>query len=307
MKVWLFTLLLLFSLPGNATTTVASEESKDSRDLIFEKVLKENEDSIVFGPANVTLGEVGLITIKYGQAFIPPNVAQKALIAIGEDGKKVEGILGLVLPGLPGDVAPTDAWGFVALFFKELGFVRDADAKSWNTGKMLEALRENTKLRNEERRKQGAAEYDLVGWIEEPRYDETNHRLLWAVSMQEKGKPESATALFNAIALGRKGLIAFTFDTESSKLEARRHIATDMLNSIKFQQGKRYEDFAEGTDLVAEIGLAALVGGVAAKKFGLFGVIAVLLAKWGKVAALAVSGLVVLLFRKKKAAKQVST
>ena len=93
----------------------------------------------------------------------------------------------------------------------------------------------------------------------------------------------------------------FTFITQQNKLDTRKSIAFDMLNGIEFGKGKRYADFAEGTDRVAEIGLAALVGGVMAKKLGLFATLALLLAKCGKVAAMAIGGMAVFKWRKKKA------
>ncbi|MBK7846575.1 MAG: DUF2167 domain-containing protein [Zoogloea sp.] len=54
---------------------------------------------------------------------------------------------------------------------------------------------------------------------------------------------------------------------------------------------ERYADFNERTDKVAEYGLAALVGGIAAKKLGLLATLGVFLAKFWKIGALALVGL----------------
>lgn len=82
-----------------------------------------------------------------------------------------------------------------------------------------------------------------------------------------------------------------------------------MLDNLKYVEGKRYADFNSSTDKVAEYGLAALVAGVAAKKLGLFAVIAAFLAKFAKVgilAAAALGGGLWKRFRGKKADQQQS-
>lgn len=308
-KSWFSALLLSVALVANSTAGVTDgKPPKDEKEALVERILKENDKGIVYGPADLKLGDVASMSIKRGQAFLPPQLAMQLFKALGEDGKRFEGMLGLILPGLPGDEAPTDDWGFVGIFYNAMGFVRDADAKSWETAKLLDNLRKNVETRNEELRKRGEPERELLGWVETPKYDESSHRLLWATSVQQKGKPDSAIATYNAVALGRYGLISFTFGTAADKLVERKSVAADLLNGIHFNKDKRYEDFAEGTDLVAEIGLAALVGGIAAKKLGLFAMLAILLAKWGKVAALAAGGgLVWSKFRKKKQPAQTPT
>lgn len=70
-------------------------------------------------------------------------------------------------------------------------------------------------------------------------------------------------------------------------------MAQQLLADIEFNQGERYADYNAATDKVAEYGLAALVGGVAAKKLGLLAVIGAFLAKAGKfliIGAVAVGG-----------------
>lgn len=47
--------------------------------------------------------------------------------------------------------------------------------------------------------------------------------------------------------------------------------------------GKRYEDFSATTDRIAEYGLAALIGGIAVKKLGLFALLAATVLKFAKV------------------------
>ena len=64
-----------------------------------------------------------------------------------------------------------------------------------------------------------------------------------------------------------------------------------MLSALNFSEGKRYADFNESTDHVAEYGLAALVLGVGAKKLGLLAMAGVFLAKFAKLGFLALLGI----------------
>lgn len=287
----------LIACQGSALADPASDRA--ALEAKVAALIKESESRFVYGPANVDLGVQGMMSLQRGQAFMPPDIAQKIFVAGG--GKAVPDLLGVVIPGLPGDEVPTDDWGMVAVFFRPLGFVRDDDANGWDHGKLLDGQRKGIEERNTEAREKGLPEKELTGWVEAPRYDYAGHRLLWATSTQEKGKPDTAFALYGAAALGREGVMIFAFGTEASKLNERKALANDLLSGIQFKEGKRYQDYAEGTDKVAEIGLAALVGGVAAKKLGLFAALAVFLAKWGKLAALGAGGLAYFKFRKKKA------
>jgi uncharacterized membrane-anchored protein len=79
--------------------------------------------------------------------------------------------------------------------------------------------------------------------------------------------------------------------TELAKIDAERPFAHQLLASLQYHDGKRYGDFNSATDHVAEFGLAALVGGVAAKKLGLFAVLFAFLAKFAKVIGIAVIGI----------------
>jgi uncharacterized membrane-anchored protein len=78
--------------------------------------------------------------------------------------------------------------------------------------------------------------------------------------------------------------------------------AHELLNSLSYNPGKSYEDFNAATDHIAAYGIAALVGGVVAKKLGLFALLGVFVVKFAKligVAALAVGGGIWNFFRRR--------
>lgn len=86
------------------------------------------------------------------------------------------------------------------------------------------------------------------------------------------------------------GYISLNLITARDHVDADKPAVQKLLANLDFQDGKHCTDFNEKTDKVAEYGLAALVGGIAAKKLGLFAVIAAFFAKFAKVAILAVAG-----------------
>jgi uncharacterized membrane-anchored protein len=60
-------------------------------------------------------------------------------------------------------------------------------------------------------------------------------------------------------------------------------VAQELLADLSYNPGKRYEDFSATTDRIAEYGLAALIGGIAVKKLGLFALLAATVLKFAKV------------------------
>ena len=80
--------------------------------------------------------------------------------------------------------------------------------------------------------------------------------------------------------------------TDETHVASDKAHAATLLQALQFKEGKRYEDFNASTDKVAEYGLAALVGGIAAKKLGMFALAAGFFAKFAKVIALGAVGVV---------------
>src|SRR5438876_1031588 len=140
------------------------------------------------------------------------------------------------------------------------------------------------------------------------KYDAGTHRLVWSLESKEKGAPARGEQAgdrgvnYNTYALGRDGYISMNLVTALKKIDAERPVANQLLAALQYNGGKRYTDFDSATDHVAEFGLAALIGGVAAKKLGLFALAFAFLAKFAKVigiAALAGGAVAVKFFRRK--------
>ena len=78
--------------------------------------------------------------------------------------------------------------------------------------------------------------------------------------------------------------------TDIQNVERLKPVAANLISALKFDSGKSYGDFVEGTDKVAEYGLAALVAGVAAKKLGFFALMAAFGLKFAKVILISLVG-----------------
>lgn len=235
------------------------------------------------GPAELALADQAVLKLPQGYLFIPAKEANLMLQAMGNRAK--EGLQGMILPTEGGDTN----W-FVVVAFHAAGFIKDDDAKDWNADELLSSIRSGTEEANLDWRQRGIPEMEVVGWVEKPHYDAATHRLVWSIAARDKGQSDSVDngINYNTLALGREGFISMNLVTNLKHVEAQKPMAQTLLAALDYQPGKRYADFNANTDKVAEFGLTALVAGVAAKKLGLFAVIAAFLVKFGKIIGVAV-------------------
>jgi len=238
----------------------------------------------VAGPAQIKLLDQATLTIRPDQVFIPAAEANRVMSALGNSSSPSR--YGLVVS--KNDNAP---WMVDVDWTKE-GYVRDGDAKDWQPDQLLENLKEGTEQDNPARIARGLPALDVTGWVEKPTYDQRAHRLVWSLALRDRGAPanEPETINYNTYALGREGYFSLDLITGSDTINSDKLVARELLGSLNYFPGKRYEDFSSSTDKVAAYGLAALVGVVAVKKLGLIGLIGVFLLKIWKLAAIAIAG-----------------
>jgi uncharacterized membrane-anchored protein len=237
------------------------------------------------GPQDVKLVDQALLKLPAGLVYIPPAEAGRLLTAMGN--RAGDNLLGLVLS------PERESNWFVVMRFVKSGYIKDDDAKVWKVDELLDNIKNGTEQMNKERRSRGIAEVEVLGWVEAPKYDGASHRLVWSLQSREKSAPAAAERgiNYNTYALGRDGYISMNLVTELNRIDAERPFAHQLLASLQYNDGKRYADFNSATDHVAEFGLAALVGGVAAKKLGLFALMFAFFAKFAKVIGVAAIGI----------------
>jgi uncharacterized membrane-anchored protein len=196
-----------------------------------------------------------------------------------------------------GFVAPADKDWFVVFEFDAVGYVRDDEKSSLNADAMLKAIQQGNEASNKERRRRGWPAMTILGWEQEPRYNEVTHNLEWAIKAESEGK---VVVNHNTRMLGRGGVMRVTLVADPTMLTSILPEYRNVLSGYRFREGHGYGEFRPG-DKIAKYGLTALVAGGAAAvavKTGVF--------KWvwkGLVlGALALAGLVKKLFSTKKAA-----
>jgi uncharacterized membrane-anchored protein len=249
--------------------------------------LEEARKAAQPGPAELGLGDQAKLNLPQGFVYVPPQPGGRLMRAMGNS--VGNGFEGLVVPLLK-----DGSFSFYDVKYEASGYVKDDDAKSWDADDLIKRIREATTAGNEERRRQGVAGLEVTGWIEPPRYQADTHQLVWSIGLRQIGAPADSSTLLNyrTLVLGREGYVAMTLVTDEAHIDALRPVTATLLDALEFNPGKRYADFNSGTDHVAEIGLAALVAGVAAKKLGLLALGAAFLVKFAKVIGVAVIGAV---------------
>lgn len=279
MRIALAALLVSLS-PGAAW----AQDTQAAAEAEWKAALAAAQKAHVAGPSEVKLVDQATFKLPKGFIFVPAAEGKRLLVAMGN--RVSNNVLGVVFPA-------SDARWFVVMQFHKSGYIKDDEAANWKTDELLKGLKAGTEQSNADRRKRGMPEVEVVGWVEAPAYDAATHRLVWSLSSREKNEPAGAERgiNYNTYALGREGYISMNLVTGMNTIEAEKPIARTLLAALEYNDGKRYGDFNAATDRVAEYGLAALIGGAAAKKLGLFALIGAFLAKFGKVIGIVVIAL----------------
>lgn len=269
----LMLLLMVFPLLGQETY----EGELQQAILAAEKVM-------ITGPKTIEIFDQATLELPAKFVFIPNPEASNIMRAMGNS--VGEGFNGLIMP------ESADTWWFITVNYDNAGYIKDDDAKSWDTEEMLQNMKENAEHVNEERAKRHIPEVDVAGWVQTPMYYDDSHEVIWSVATKAKGVPDDQAqgVNYNTLVLGRQGYISLNLITALSSVETLKPTSKTLIDKLHFIDGKKYSDVNLATDKIAEYGLAALITGVAAKKLGLIALIAAFLAKFGKVIAVTLFG-----------------
>lgn len=255
-------------------------EARKEADL---KAAIEAADKVaIIGSKDVPLAGQAILHLPANYYFVPQPEAGQFSHALGNaESSRLVGLVG----------APDGGW-LVYITYLDDGHVNDDDAKTWRADDMLESLKEGTEAGNSERLSRGFNAIEVAGWIEPPTYDAGSHHLVWSALVKNKNDDSGiGSANYNTYALGRDGHFELDLVTNADKVETFKANAKELLAALEFDKGHRYSDFDPNTDRLAAYGLAALVGGVAAKKLGLIALAGAFLLKFAKLIGIAVIGL----------------
>jgi uncharacterized membrane-anchored protein len=284
LKRFLLLLLILVpvSLAQDSETDTWTDEDEAKWQQEFEASLNYQQ-----GAASILSGQVAVETGSKLR-FLDAADAQR-LLTEGWGNPPDDSTLGMLVPA---GISPFDyekSWA-VEMYYDEEGYVADKDASKLNYDKLLEDMQQGTLDTNKEREEQGYDKVEIVGWASQPHYDATTHKVYWAKELEFADDPAHVLN-YNIRVLGRKGVLNLNVIANLEQFPEVEAALPDILQTVSFTQGNRYEDFNASTDKVAKYGIAALIaGGILAKK-GFFVVILAVLAKFAKVLIVAVIGL----------------
>ena len=234
----------------------------------------------ITGPSRVKLLDQGFLDLPDGRLFVPQPEAGSVLRAMGNSGSS--SVVGLIFSG--------DANGWWAVLnYLPSGYVQDEEAKDWNADELLANLQKGTEDGNGDRLERGFKPIEVNGWIEKPIYNADRHWLVWSAMVREKAaSAEEGSVNYNTYALGRDGYFSLNLITKADSVAKDKVAAAELLAGISYNLGKNYSDFNASTDHVAEYGIAALIGAIAAKKLGLLALGAAFFLKFAKLGVLAI-------------------
>jgi uncharacterized membrane-anchored protein len=244
------------------------------------------------GPATGELGNVAQIRIPEGYRFSGIDGVRRFMELTENPVSGSE--LGVLLPP---DQSGSE-W-FVVFDFNSVGYVKDDEKNKLDAGAILDSIKEGTKRSNEERRKRGWSEMDILGWHTPPRYNQATNNLTWAIRGSSEG---SEVVNYSVRLLGRRGVMDVDLVLDPAHVITAVPQFEELLTGFTFTSGNRYAEFTKG-DKVAAYGLTALVAGgagAALAKSGLLGKIWKLLVVGAAAALAAIKRALASVFGKKE-------
>ena len=273
---------LLLSLCTAALIALANPVAW-AQDADFENKAKALLAQAEPGPKTIDLGAQASMQLPAGMAFLPKQPADKLMQMVGNGTDPNR--YGIIIP-----TSEEDDW-MADLSYIDSGYIKDDDAKNWDVDALLKNIKEGTKAQNQERAERGIPPLEVGGWVEKPHYDAATRHLIYSVDAKTVGEA-TPSVNYNTYALGRYGYISLNFVADLDTIERYKPTAQQLLAAIEYRAGQRYADFNPATDKIAEYGIAALVGGLAAKKLGLLAVIAAFAVKFSKLLIVGAVGVI---------------
>jgi uncharacterized membrane-anchored protein len=212
------------------------------------------------GPATAQLSSVAQLAVPAGYMFLDGKTTRAMMEAAGEPSSGNE----------VGFLRPTNGGWAVYFEYDDSGYVKDDDKDKLDAAKLLKAIKAGNDEGNKERKRNGNPPLIIVGWEQEPKYDEKTHNLTWAIRATSEGQP---LLNYNTRLLGRKGVMEVVLVCDPENLATILPTFSGLLGDYKFNTGESYAEYKPG-DKVAKYGLGALVLGgaaVGAAKLGLLG------------------------------------
>ena len=257
-------------------------------------------NSLVMQQGTIPLGN-NLASLNLTPAFryLSQADTKKVLVDLwGNPPESVGEIMGAIVPANV-SILSAESW-LIIVSYDNSGHIDDADAAGIDYGDLLSEMQQATRENSEERVKQGYEKLELVGWAEAPHYDSQAKKIYWAKQLKFGNSPPPDTLNYNIRVLGRTGFLDLTAVASMEQLPMINTRVSDILSTVSFNAGNRYEDFDSASDHVAEYGIAGLIAGGVLAKAGFFKLLAPFI-KFILLGLAAAGGIFVKFFRRKPA------
>ncbi len=228
-------------------------------------------------------GNIAKINVPKGFHFLGKEDAEKVVYDMWGNPRGGTAIAGLLTPDSK-KLLSDNSWAFI-ITYDDMGYVSDEDADKINYDDLLKEIQKEEADENKQRVKDGFPAIHLVGWAQKPFYDKVRKVLHWAKELSFGSEPEH-TINYNVRVLGRKGVLVLNAVGNMGNLPDINKSIDGVLSSVEFTQGNTYGEFQPSVDKVAAWTIGGLVAGKVLAKVGILAMIA----KFGKVIALAIGG-----------------
>lgn len=171
--------------------------------------------------------------------------------------------------------------------YDNCGYIKDDDANSIDYDELLETMQENSKEINKSLPEENR--FKLKGWTVNPHYDQLNHVLIWARTLEFMS---GEVINYDMRILGKDGLVSINAVVDPEDVEEVVSKESTMVQSFRFDKGYAYADFNPARDKVSDWTLGGLVAGSILAKTGVLSKLGLLLLKFWKIIAVGAVGLV---------------
>jgi uncharacterized membrane-anchored protein len=268
-----FTLVVVLILVQSSS--VFAQKDKEPEIAIDSSYLKiiNVMKALNYEPAGrvIELGGMGKMTIPKGFKYLNGAQSKQVLEDVWGNPPSTAP-LGMLFQENSSPLDSIGSWAFV-IQYDPIGYVKDEDADEVDYKELLEQMQKETAEENAERTKSGYQSVSLEGWASPPFYDKTRKTLHWAKNLKFEGQPNN-TLNYDVRVLGRKGLFSLNAIGNIAELSQIKPKINEVIASVSFSEGNRYQDYDSSLDEVAAVGIGGLVAGKVLAKVGFFALIA---------------------------------
>lgn len=264
--------LIAAATPPDSAALQPKEEARLYKQ--FNRQLDSAEKKIEYATGVIPLAEGRVkLTVPEGFKFI--NAEQSRFILENLWGNMPDqDVFGMIVKNDFKVTRLVNDYSFV-ISFSDIGYVQDQEDTELDHADLLETLKSNMELSNENRVKQGVNTMTVESWALVPYYDSYKKALYWANKIAVNGTDEEILN-YNLRLLGKTGVIKINAVATMDQFPEIKRILPLIITQTRFDEGQKYSDYVKGRDLNSEWTINELIAG----KGKNHGFLASILASW---------------------------